>query len=111
MPTATPRYSIEVLSLIINSDGLMLKHKDSVVFRSVNFRAFFNTFSGQTIFLGKYGLLGKMISVCTLISGVSNCIFHSLYKVSYIRPVLIGNVLISRRERGKNVEILSDCCK
>jgi hypothetical protein len=68
-------------------------------------------FSVQSIFLEKYGLLGKMISVCTLISSISNSIFHSFYKVSHILPVLIGHIFISRRERCKDVEILGDCCK
>jgi hypothetical protein len=67
-------------------------------------------FSGQSIFLEKYGLLGKMIPVWTLISGISNDIFNSFYKASHILPVLIGHLIISRRERGKDVEILSDCC-
>jgi len=103
--TATPRYSAEVLSLIINSDGFVLKRKDNVVFRFVYSRVYLNMFSGQSIFLEKYGPLGKMISVCTLISGISNSIFHSFYKASHIRPVLIGYILISRREQGKDVEI------
>jgi hypothetical protein len=111
VPAATTRYSVEVLSLIINSDGFVLKYKDNVVVRFVYSRRYLTMFSGQSIFMEKYGLLGKMISVCTLISSVSNSIFHSFNKDSHIRPVLIGHILISRRERGKDIEILSDCCK
>jgi len=89
----------------------VLKHKDNVVFRFVYSRAYLNMFSGQSIFLEKYGLLRKMISVCTLISSISNSIFHSFYKASHICPVFIGHILLSRRERGKDAEILGDCCK
>jgi len=89
----------------------VLKHKDNVVFKFVYSREYLKIFSGQIIFLEKYGLLGKKISVCTLISGISNSIFYWFYKALYIRPVLIGHISISRRERGKDVEILSDGCK
>jgi len=67
MPNSTPRYSVEGLSLIINSDGFVLKHKDNVGLIFVYSRAYLNMFSGQSIFLEKYSLLGKIISVCTFI--------------------------------------------
>jgi hypothetical protein len=100
-------------SIIINNqyDGFLLKHKENTVFRFVHVIACLNMFRGQTTYLGKYGLLGKMISVYTLISYVSNSIFHLFYKASHVRLILIGNIFISRRERGKDGEVLSDCCK
>jgi len=111
VPNATPRYSVEVLSLIINSDAFVLKHEDSVVFRFVYYRANLNIFGGQSIFLEKYGLfggqsiflekyglfggqsiflekyglLGKIISVCTLISGISNSVF-----IGSIKPLIFA---------------------